>query len=141
LKIREALERFSSQKRCGGTLVYSFNMRWWRRSRLLKGVVMILLLWTAADLTNGNLCALENEDAPLGLPSTSVTLVHGGSQNQIPPTQPSQHIDDCFCCSHCVEVQTLLPATVAVPIVRQRTSLVLPAPRIFGSALYHPPLA
>jgi hypothetical protein len=123
-----------------GLLLYSTDMRSWRRCRLVKAVVMVLLLWTAADLTNSSLCALENEDAPLAPVSGSVTLVDG-SRNSIPPPQPPQHIDDCFCCSHCVDVQALLPAMATAPVARRRTPLVLATPRIFGSALYHPPLA
>ena len=98
---------------------------------------MILLLWTAADLTNASLCALENED--IGFGSVGTATVIASPASEVPAPAPP-HIDDCFCCSHCVDVQVLLPATLAMPVNLQHMPLVLVAPRIFGSPLYHPPL-
>lgn len=115
-------------------------MRSWRHSRVVHAVVMLLLLWTAADLGNASLCALDNEGKdsfPMGAATTSTP----NSADHVPPQTPQRHIDDCFCCSHCVDVQVLSPSTVVTPAVLQATPLVLAAPRIFGSPLYHPPLA
>jgi len=114
-------------------------MRWWRHSRLAQTVSLILLLWTAADLTNASLCALENEGTSFGSIGTTATM-SDSSSSQVPDPAP-RHIDDCFCCSHCVDVQVLSPATLAMPVDLQHTPLVLASPRIFGSPLYHPPLA
>lgn len=116
-------------------------MAWWRHSRLVKAVVMVLLLWTAADLTNSSLCALESEDArPSALAGSGSTTVDQDSDGQIPPQPARPHIDDCFCCSHCVEVPGLVPALASVPVNRELQLLVLAAPRLFGYRLYHPPL-
>ena len=115
-------------------------MRWWRHSRLAQTVAMILLLWTAADLTNASLCALENEATGFSSVGTTATQIVDTSSSQAPVPAPP-HIDDCFCCSHCVDVQVLLPATLVMPVDLQQTPLILAAPRIFGSPLYHPPLA
>ena len=115
------------------------RMRWWRHSRLVRTVAMILLLWTAADLSNASLCALDNEGANAGPLGSGTTLQDGSSAPG--PAQLPQHIDDCFCCSHCVDVHVFLPATLVTPVALQQTQLVLSAPRIFGSRLYHPPLA
>lgn len=120
-------------------LLYSFDMRWWRHSRLVHAVAMLLLLWTAADLSNASLCALDNEGTGPFPVSTGATL-QDSSDSQVPAQAP-QHIDDCFCCSHCVDVKALTPAALATPADAQRTPLVLAAPRLFGSRLYHPPLS
>jgi|SRR3990172_8188725 len=114
-------------------------MCWWRHSRLAQTVAMILLLWTAADLSNASLCALENEGTGFSSVGTTAEQIVDTSSSRAPVPAPA-HIDDCFCCSHCVDVQVLLPATLAMPVDLQQTPLVLAAPRIFGSPLYHPPL-
>jgi hypothetical protein len=114
-------------------------MRWWRKSRPVQAVVMMLLLWTAADLSNASLCALDNEGQPMPLSSEHASL--GSSDAQVPDPARDRHIDDCFCCSHCVEHQAFAPAELVLPVKMQRTPLVLAAPRLFGAPLYHPPLA
>ena len=119
---------------------YSVEMAWCRHSRLAQAVTMVLLLWTAADLTNSSLCALENEDTRSNVPAIpGTTIIDQDSHGQTPqPARP--HIDDCFCCSHCVEVQSLVPVLDSAPVTRELRPLVLAAPRLFGSRLYHPPL-
>ena len=114
-------------------------MRVWRHGRLIHAVAMLLLLWTAADLSNASLCALDNEGAAT-FPSTDGAPLLDSSTTRVPAQAP-HHIDDCFCCSHCVDLQTVSTMTVAVPVDLRNLSLVLPSPRIFGSPLYHPPLA
>jgi hypothetical protein len=115
-------------------------MAWWRHSRLTQAVVMVLLLWTAADLTNTSLCALESEDTRSTVPAQGSTTIGDDSSGQIPREPATPHIDDCFCCSHCVEVPGLAPAMNSVPANREVRPLILAAPRLFGSRLYHPPL-
>ena len=117
------------------------ELAWWRHSRLTQAVVMVLLLWTAADLTNTSLCALESEDTRSSVPGApGSTTIDDDSPGEIPPQPARPHIDDCFCCSHCVDVQVLGPALASVPVNRELRPLVLAAPRLFGSRLYHPPL-
>ncbi len=117
-------------------------MAWWRHSRLAQAVTMVLLLWTAADLTNSSLCALEKEDEGSTAPSIpGSTTLNQDSHDRTPPEPVRPHIDDCFCCSHCVDVHSLVPAVASVPANRDLQLLVLAAPRLFGSRLYHPPLA
>lgn len=100
---------------------------------------MLLLLWTAADLSNASLCALDNERQPMQVSAEHAFL--GSSDAQVPTPTPERHIDDCFCCSHCVEHQVFAPGALVMPMKMQRAPLVLAAPRLFGSPLYHPPLA
>jgi hypothetical protein len=114
-------------------------MRWWRESRLVQAVVMLLLLWTAADLSNASLCALDNEGQPIQLSAAHASL--DSSSAQLPDQTPQHHIDDCFCCSHCVEHQSVAPAAFVAHAEMQRPPLVLAAPQRDGFPLYHPPLA
>jgi hypothetical protein len=115
-------------------------MRWWRKSRLVQVTVMLLLLWTAADLSNASLCALDNEGKDAAA-FNAIATISGTSDAPAPAQAPQRHIDDCFCCSHCVEHQVFAPAALVMPMEMQRTPLILAALRLFGSPLYHPPLA
>ena len=115
-------------------------MRWWRKSRPVQVVVTLLLLWTAADLTNVSLCALDNEGKN-AVSFSAIATLSDSSNAQIPDQTPQGHIDDCFCCSHCVDVRAFAPATLVMPVELQRPPQVLAAPRLFGAPLYHPPLA
>lgn len=101
---------------------------------------MLLLLWTATDLSNASLCALDNEGKDAVSLGANATL--SDSSNAPAPDQaPQRHIDDCFCCSHCVEYQAFARAALVTPVKMQRPPMVLAAPRLFGSPIYHPPLA
>lgn len=116
-------------------------MAWWRHNRLVQAVTIVMLLWTAADLANSGLCALENEDPRSTAPAApGASALDQDAGNRIPPRPARPHIDDCFCCSHCVELHDLVPALVSLPVDREVPPLVLAAPRHFGSRLYHPPL-
>lgn len=99
---------------------------------------MILLLWTVADLSNSSLCALESEGAGA---FTAASSAPGGSvvTTKVPSQTPT-HIDDCFCCSHCVDVQAPSLLKVAIAVDLERSPVVVAAPSAFASSLYHPPL-
>lgn len=114
-------------------------MRWWRHSRLARAVAMILLLWTGADLTNASLCALDSDQIGATFSREYALTVSAESTNPT-PSQPSHHIDDCFCCSHCVDVQVLVPSVVAELITRREAPFDVAVPHGFGFPLYHPPL-
>ncbi|MEO8682061.1 MAG: hypothetical protein ABI665_23645 [Vicinamibacterales bacterium] len=114
-------------------------MRSVRQSPLVPLFAMLLLLWTAADLSNMSLCALEREGTNAVPLTASAVLVDTATTPK--PVPPAPHIDDCFCCSHCVEVATLIPATVSMAVDVRIAHADVFLPRIFGSLLYHPPLA
>lgn len=103
-------------------------------------VALVLLVWTAVDLTNSGLCALDNEAAAAPSAATTTIAAAGWDAGAGLPQQDRVHVDDCFCCSHCVDVSAIFPTTVVSPVTVLHTALVVPAPRIFGSPLYHPPL-
>ena len=115
-------------------------MRWWRASALSRFVALVILVWTVADLSSASLCALDNEDgapfaaAPIGVGG----VILDGATSQT-PHPASVHVDDCFCCSHCVEVAAIVPANIAGMAKSHKPPLTLLVPRIFGSPLYHPP--
>lgn len=125
-----------------GCVCYTHGMRWWRRCALSRVVVFAILLWTAADLSNATICALENEGTSSPTIATPFTLdgtvLHGEWGPSAPPAQ-APHVDDCFCCSHCTEVAGLVASHAAIVAVRPTSPVVVSAPRIFASALYHPP--
>jgi hypothetical protein len=99
----------------------------------------VLLLWTAADLTNADLCALDNEGS---VESTAAgDVLRAPDQGRLPGrTRPAPHVDDCFCCSRCVE-----PGEIAIPavvhVVRRDVRVVaFRLPRTDPAPVYHPPL-
>lgn len=112
-------------------------MRWWRHSGLLYAFAVFLLFWTATDLINPSLCALDNQ-AGVPISSTSTLKDHSTSPG---PNQAPGHIDDCFCCSHCVDVQPPALVMRALQAVFRYPVTGLGVVRIFGVPLYHPPLA
>lgn len=93
---------------------------------------MVLLLLTTADLTGSISCALDGESAPL--------LAAVGLTQPAAPLQHSEHVDDCFCCSHCVDVQAVLPPLKPLELSSAPVPPPHHFPRHFGSPLYHPPL-
>ena len=105
----------------------------------MRTVVAVLLLWTAADITSSNLCALD-QDVPLT--ALALGLTADPSSTPVDPVAPEapSHVDDCFCCSHCVEVQELGPRLSSVRLSSDVDVPPLASPRIFGVRLYHPPL-
>ena len=119
---------------------YPYMMRWLSQSRFAQAVAMTLLLWTGTDLSNASLCALDS-DRLGGLFSYEFTPTLSADATNQAPARPSRSIDDCFCCSHCVDVQALVRTIVAEPIARREPPLDTATPRGFGLPLYHPPLA
>ena len=114
-------------------------MRWWRCSVLSRTVALTILLWTAADLSNANLCALDKEDGVPNGGAVGLFLTFGDSSApQVPPSVPA-HVDDCFCCSHCVEVTALVVPDARSVAMQSEIPFVAGAARTFGSPLYHPP--
>lgn len=116
-------------------------MAWWRHSRIVQAVAVLILLWTGADLINPSLCALDREQERLVIVSDAADATVDAVIGAALPTAPdASHVDDCFCCSHCVEVTALVTRPRSAPASRKVDSLVLPEPRLFGAQLYHPPL-
>lgn len=108
---------------------------------------MILLLWTALDMSAPGLCALEREgdtsaaalvDATASLAAASIATgtapLPDGSSSPVP------HVDDCFCCSHCVDLSRHAVSIAPSGIVGRAA---VPEPRLTDQIPpppYHPPL-
>jgi hypothetical protein len=112
-----------------------------RRGRrlVLRWCATVLLLWTAIDVMAPRLCALEREHEES---AASVSTV--ASDRALPPANDSTsapHVDDCFCCSHCVDIWRLDAAGAPADLIQrfviheQRPVEFVPPPP------YHPPLA
>lgn len=116
-------------------------MSWWRRSGIARLVVVGLLSWTAADLANASLCALDHEQELAASPASGPTVLTAAHAPSGQAADEPMHVDDCFCCSHCVELSRLLPAIDSEPAAPDAPTPVTLVPRLFGLQLYHPPLA
>ena len=117
-------------------------MAWWRHSRVVQTMAVLLLLWTGTDLANPGLCALDREQEELLLATDEPTAAGVDTRTTAPaPLAPeSPHVDDCFCCSHCVEATVIVTRLWSAPVSGRLDAPVLLEPRIFGLQLYHPPL-
>lgn len=99
-----------------------------------RAIAWLFLAWVGIDLGYPSLCALDQEN-PLNLAvATSVDAASPDGTTPVPPA----HIDDCFCCSHCVDVSSIassvpLWSVVFVPLPIDR------APFPSGYPPYHPP--
>jgi hypothetical protein len=126
---------------CGDRACYTDQVMGLRRGRrlVLRWCATVLLLWTAIDVMAPGLCALEREHEESSAAASSVA-----PDRALPPTSDSTsapHVDDCFCCSHCVDIWRLdavgAPADLIQRFVihEQRPVEFVPPPP------YHPPLA
>lgn len=110
-------------------------MRLLKRSALARGLALVLLMWTAVDLTNTSLCALDQEDSQ---PRHACTTLAPHFCDVQPSSSAPVHVDDCFCCSHCVNGVALvsLPAAMLfLPVPTERAS----ALRLLSRLLDHSP--
>ena len=113
-------------------------MRSWRFTVLWRVVALSLLLWTAVDLADVTACALDNERlGTLGSSQDSIIAHRDAPGNPAPPV----HVDDCFCCSHCVDVEAFIAASsVTIPKSRPET-LANHHLLLLATPFYHPPQA
>ena len=111
-------------------------MRGSRSRRLGRFVAVLLLLWTTVDLVNASACALENEQR-FAFSGVAHPIVASPER----PGVQQAHVDDCFCCSHCVDVEPLaLPSGLPVNVRRQQFRPSAHPDRL-PLPLYHPPQA
>ena len=102
-----------------------------------RAAAWLLLALVALDLGNPSLCALDQE-----VPSTplSAAALDARPTGDSAPARPV-HIDDCFCCSHCVDVASapgpakLSWAGIRLPLPTDA----VPLPTAYPP--YHPPRA
>lgn len=102
--------------------------------KVSRAIAWLFLAWVGIDLGYPSLCALDRENP---LHKAAVTSIDAASPGDTMPAPPA-HIDDCFCCSHCVDVSSIAGSVplwsvvfVALPIDRAS----FPS----GYPPYHPP--
>lgn len=94
---------------------------------------MLLLAWTAVDLTASQLCALD------AVPAAAVTEQADAGEAQLPLAPDPAHVDDCFCCSHCVDVKLIQTELVSSRLSAPVRALDERAPLGAARPLFHPP--
>lgn len=109
-------------------------MRSSRFRRFARLFAALLLLWTAADLADYGLCV--HTHGRIGVLA----------QEALGPAQAGadhgrQAPEDCFCCSHVVDVRTPFRIDLAYEIAWQLHDVAVAAPDLGAAPLYHPPLA
>ena len=106
-----------------------------RFRKISRAAAWVLLAWVAVDLGNPSLCALD-QDVPVMPLSAAALDAHpaGGDTPDLPV-----HIDDCFCCSHCVNLSSVQGAAslawAGLPVPLPADAAPLPT----AYPLYHPP--
>lgn len=104
---------------------------------MLRWCATVLLLWTAIDVMAPGLCALEREHEESA--AAAVAPDPG-----LPPANDSTsapHVDDCFCCSHCVDIWRLDPVGAPSDLVQRFVIHELRPADYVPPPPYHPPLA
>ena len=103
------------------------------RLRTAPFVAVILLLWTAVDIANAQLCAVDQQ--PLS------TVTSQRITDKTPQPQAPAGADDCFCCSHTVQAATV---SVSTPLFAPRegsSQIQARSPFTIDRQIDHPPQA
>jgi hypothetical protein len=107
-----------------------------RTGRTGRIVAVFFLLWTAVDLVNPGVCAIdEHPDSRTARPEAASLSTAGRTQQQTPGGAG----EDCFCCCHHI-VSTPLWAPLPQPDLIQ--SVIVPPVeqvRVLHARLDHPP--
>ena len=101
--------------------------------RIARLFASVLLVWTAADVCDYGLCPHHRE--PLG--GFAQTAVREGAAQTHAPTDVG---DDCFCCSHVVDVRTPFRVTLGYALAWRVSDDHAGEPHVTSNPLYHPPL-
>ena len=106
-----------------------------RKTRIARTFAVALLLWTAVDLGNPTLCAL---DTPVDARAAGAAM-HAADLAR-PVGVPPIHVDDCFCCSlHVRPSAKAIPTTAGVGAPRHVRANAEGLPSAEHAAIYHPP--
>lgn len=102
-----------------------------RRAARLFAVV--LLAWTAVDLLDFGVCVQHH--GRIG----SFTATEWRAPNEA--DTPDEGCEDCFCCSHVVDVRTPYHIALAYTVAWVIADHDVSTPPLTPTPLYHPPLA
>lgn len=108
-----------------------------RLGRIHRFVVLLILAWTALDLGYPVLCSLDREQIGSTYFAQDVIGASSSSSSEKPATPG--HVDDCFCCSHCVTFTDVTSAQRTMGTVRQQKIDPPTAPLFRAFPIYHPP--
>ena len=117
-------------------------MRSSRLRTIYRLAVLVLLFQTGLDLSNAALCALDAERFGLAGRASSTLASSGdfgdeGSQ----PSQPAKpgHVDDCFCCSPCVDAEPIAQPVMVAVVAAAEDDLPVKHVPLLPTFLFHPP--
>ena len=113
---------------------YTVMVPAWRLTRLSRVVAVCLLLWTAVDLADAGACALDQEQFG-GSTAASVQSIPTAAEHGSGPF----HVDDCFCCSHCVDVDAVVVLPAISSMLQPVCATCAKNPRARAFPLFHPP--
>lgn len=116
------------------------------RERLVRGVAILLLLLSGADLACPDCCGGESASAsgaevsvPRGAENAADPMSASDNSGREEPTRPAPCKDDCFCCLRVLQsvgvAAPSAPVSVSQSIVSKSDHLPSPPPR----STYHPP--
>ena len=107
--------------------------------RLARLAAVVLLAWTGVDLIATQLCAADSVVLATG--SSGAVTIQPDASSESDPTRgtPRAHVDDCFCCSHCVNVVLPEPVLDITRNARRALASRVGVPLADGHPLYHPP--
>lgn len=107
--------------------------------RFARLAAVILLAWTAVDLTATQLCPADGVATAAGAFESSWARSDSSDGRAPGRRAPQSHVDDCFCCSHCVNVALSEPLLVATVNTPRHLASRIRIPVGAGHPLYHPP--
>ncbi len=106
-----------------------------KRAWLVRLICGLLLTWTAVDLSASSVCLLDRGKS-VALASHIGPLLDD-SATQAPA--PAAHMDDCFCCSHCVNVSDATTPVLPEPAPTPCAPPAINRPVDSPDSTYRPP--
>jgi hypothetical protein len=116
-----------------------------RIRRIGRTFAILLLAWTAADLCDYGLCEHSREPLGAAIPASGSDAARVKNRTTNVPGNGACPVpcgpDDCFCCSHFVDVQMPFHIALTYTTVWEVADTIAARPHFTAFPLYHPPLA
>lgn len=106
-----------------------------RTGRVARIVAVFFLLWTAVDLTNSSVCAIDQQPASGLARRESTVLTTAGSAQ----TAPNGGAEECFCCCHHIVSTAAWVPTPQVDVAQRVSLPPVDQVRVLQARLDHPP--
>lgn len=107
--------------------------------RLGRLAAVVLLTWTGVDLIATQLCAADSVVMVTSRAGAAALQAEGSGDSDPVGGASRTHVDDCFCCSHCVNVVLAEPVLDVTGDTRRALAARVGVPFDDGHPLYHPP--